>query len=120
MATLPSASNGLNLDEQGEWFEDADPIITLRFIEYGGDNHISRWLLVQKESSTTICEPEFRRIGSYDRAPNQAYPPKSHQIFANPICTVPRGMTGGSAQCDVSFQRSSSGFEVIATSTCYH
>ncbi len=98
--------NKLDGSEQGQWFEDAEPITSIRFVNHESRNQTRHWILVQKESSTTICEPILDRIGAFAETPGSLAVQKSYRIMANPICRIPRDKTGGGPQCDVSFNPS--------------
>ncbi|KAK0674708.1 RNA polymerase I-specific transcription initiation factor RRN6-like protein, partial [Cercophora samala] len=97
---------------EGEWCQDATPISLIKFAinasgsknKQGKSVDAIRWLLVQKETSTTICEPELRDLPMPTAGLATASGPTS-QIFINPLATIPISQTGGSRQTDVCFIR---------------
>ncbi|KAK4644892.1 hypothetical protein QC761_308930 [Podospora bellae-mahoneyi] len=97
---------------EGEWCQDATPISLVKFAinasgsknKQGKSVDMIRWLLVQKESSTTICEPEVRDLPMPTPGLATTSSPTS-QIFINPLATIPISQTGGSPQTDVCFIR---------------
>ncbi|KAK0747502.1 RNA polymerase I-specific transcription initiation factor RRN6-like protein [Apiosordaria backusii] len=98
----------------GEWCQDGVPISMIKFAisssgkksKKGKTDDTIRWLLVQKETSTTICEPEVRDLPMPTSGMATGSGPTS-QIFINPLATIPMARTGGSPQTDVCFIRQS-------------
>ncbi|KAK4172555.1 RNA polymerase I-specific transcription initiation factor RRN6-like protein [Triangularia setosa] len=97
---------------EGEWCQDAVPISLIKFAisasgsknKQGKSIDTIRWLLVQKESSTTIYEPEVRDLPMPTPGLAAASGPAS-QIFINPLATIPITQTGGNPQTDLCFIR---------------
>ncbi|GAP88992.1 putative RNA polymerase i-specific transcription-initiation factor rrn6 [Rosellinia necatrix] len=61
----------------------------------------TRWLAVQRDSGTTILQPEYRRAPADDGLANDAL-----RIAPNPLFHLSKEQTGGSAHSDVSFNPS--------------
>ncbi|KAK4202543.1 RNA polymerase I-specific transcription-initiation factor-domain-containing protein [Triangularia verruculosa] len=97
---------------EGDWCQDALPISLIKFaVNASGSKNSKgravdtiRWLLVQKETSTTICGPEVRDLPMPTPGIATESGPAS-QIFINPLVTIPMTQTGGSPQTDVCFIR---------------
>lgn len=81
----------------GEWCQDSAPITLIKFALDPRKHDPIRWLIVQKETSTTVCEPELRSIAEQVEGLGPG------QLFANPLFTIRSDQTGGSSQSDVSF-----------------
>ncbi|KAK5660763.1 hypothetical protein OQA88_12129 [Cercophora sp. LCS_1] len=92
----------LNPRLTGEWTQDSLPITLIKFALDGAKYDPIRWLIVQRASSTTICEPELRIISTKytELSGKDSF---SSQIIANPLFTINSGQTGGVAHSDAAF-----------------
>ncbi|KAK3680721.1 RNA polymerase I-specific transcription initiation factor RRN6-like protein [Podospora appendiculata] len=89
---------------EGDWCQDSLPILMIKFAHDPSPQNSIRWLLVQKATSTTVYEPELRRLPV--KVPQHVKKPtmESARIFANPLFTIRQDQTGGSSHSDVAFQ----------------
>ncbi|KAK3321449.1 RNA polymerase I-specific transcription initiation factor RRN6-like protein [Cercophora scortea] len=89
---------------EGDWCQDSLPILMIKFAHDPSPHNPIRWFLVQKATSTTVYEPELRRIplkvSEHVKKPTQG----SAQIFANPLFTICQDQMGGGSHSDVAFQ----------------
>ncbi|KAK0705232.1 RNA polymerase I-specific transcription-initiation factor-domain-containing protein [Lasiosphaeris hirsuta] len=81
---------------RGEWCQDGLPITLIKFSLSPKKYDPIRWLVVQKQTSTTVCEPELRSLAEKVEGSGPA------QLFANPLFTIRSDQTGGSSHSDVS------------------
>ncbi|KAK5631252.1 hypothetical protein RRF57_006966 [Xylaria bambusicola] len=120
-----SANNVLRLArlDQGRWTWPQEPNIAARLVELAPENPAlwiddddvgpirrvkcivdlkpyspTRWVAVQRDSGTTIFQPEYRKA-SVDGSSRR----ESSRIAANPLFYISREQTGGSTHSDVSF-----------------
>ncbi|KAH8899530.1 DUF1000-domain-containing protein [Thozetella sp. PMI_491] len=92
-----------------DWFEDAEPILSIKFITDIRGDEATRWMVVQKASSTVLLRPEIRRTSAYDEESGIFSRQDPYWIYANPTCSISKEETGGDAHCDVAFNPSSPG-----------
>lgn len=87
----------------GSWRSDGTPISQIKFASKLKEFNSIRWLVVQRESSTTIFEPELRNkpISGMASILGQQISTAEH-IAINPIVTITRDSTGGESHCDFS------------------
>jgi RNA polymerase I-specific transcription initiation factor RRN6 len=97
----------LSKTQQGEWAEDGAAITNIRFAVDSRRYDPIRWVMVQKETGTTVFEPEVvllpyasnvsegQHIQALAKGPSHVSPNRLFMINAN--------ATGGSPQLDVSF-----------------
>lgn len=89
---------------QGFWCHDGVPISQIKFATKRKKYDNTRWLIVQRSTSTTIFEPQLRKTPLNDPA-SRCYldSGKPSHIAANPIITLTKDTTGGDSQCDFAF-----------------
>lgn len=91
--------------DQGWWIGKGSPIQQLCFAEAEGEP--STWLAIRYAGATTILRPLLRRLpvpATFLNGPGSSrkcFP--SSRIDANPILSLPVGLTGGAPHADVSF-----------------
>ncbi|KAI1817105.1 hypothetical protein GGS20DRAFT_534577 [Poronia punctata] len=78
--------------------EDVGPIRRVKCLVDLKQYNPTRWLAVQRDSGTTICQPEYRPVSEDDNLERN-----SSRIAANPLFHLPRDQTGGAVHSDVSF-----------------
>ncbi|KAK1832677.1 RNA polymerase I-specific transcription initiation factor RRN6-like protein [Podospora conica] len=104
----PDVRVSLNALDHGisvEWFQDVLPITTIKFASDIRKWAPIRWLIVQKASSTTLLEPEVKRVATFDGAfRSGSSQPRSSRLSANPLFTIRAFETGGRSQTGVSFR----------------
>lgn len=85
----------------GSWSGDGSPITQIKFVTKPKQFDSMRWVVVQKETSTTIFEPELRakpttrKASILDRQTATA-----EHIAVNPVLTLTAASTDGHAHCD--------------------
>lgn len=97
----------LSKTQQGEWAEDGAPITNIRFAVDSRPYDPIRWVMVQKETGTTVFEPEVVLLpyasnvseGQHIRALAKG---PSH-VSPNRLFMIKTSSTGGSPHLDVSF-----------------
>lgn len=88
---------------QGSWCSDGSPLLQIKFATKLKQFDNIRWLIVQKETSTTIFEPELRAkpVAGNISALGSNLGAAGH-IATNPLVTITTEATGGQSQCDFS------------------
>lgn len=91
---------------EGDWCQDSVPISLIKFVNDSKKYDQVRWLIVQKPTSTTVCEPELRKlpVQSSSSIPSTSSP--LTQLVANPLFTITSDRCGGGSHSDVSFNLS--------------
>jgi len=90
--------------EEGHWCGDSVPIRQIKFALHRKSRSQSRWLLVQTAAATTVFEPVLHRVPTGDQHSSCGYFAQGPSYIAmNRILTLAADQTGGSPQCDVSF-----------------
>lgn len=86
---------------QGSWCSDGSPLSRMKFAMKPRQYDNMRWLIAQKETSTTIFEPEImaRPVTESNSVLDPALGAASH-IAMNPIVTLTADVTDGKAHCD--------------------
>ncbi|KAK3955484.1 RNA polymerase I-specific transcription initiation factor RRN6-like protein [Pseudoneurospora amorphoporcata] len=88
---------------EGDWCQDSVPISLIKFVNYSKKYDQVRWLIVQKPTSTTVCEPELRKLpvqSSFSVEPSSS---TLTQLVANPLFAITSDRSGGGSHSDVSF-----------------
>ncbi|KAF4910464.1 hypothetical protein CGCF415_v005228 [Colletotrichum fructicola] len=99
----------LNVDQQDReetvlWSSDGAPILQLKPALSLVRFEPTRWLLVQKRTSTTVLQPEYHRIPVSERRPGiDKAVERPSRINPKPILTITSEQTGGFPHSDVSF-----------------
>lgn len=88
---------------EGDWCQDSVPISLIRFVNDSKKYDQVRWLIVQKPTSTTVCEPELRKLPVQTSSSVQPSSSTLTQLVANPLFTINSDRTGGGSHSDVSF-----------------
>lgn len=89
-----------NFQFSGELCEDSQPITLLAFALHGTHRNPIRWLIMQKVSSTTICEPELTAVTTFT-GPLKA----TARILPTPLSTIRSNQTGGAPHAHFSFKK---------------
>ncbi|KIL85672.1 hypothetical protein FAVG1_11167 [Fusarium avenaceum] len=106
----PSVIDPDDPDEEVIWASDGLPISQVKFATSLSRYDAVRWLIVQKQTSTTILHPEYHKVPVAQSSTSSLnIQPRLSRIDPNPILTIPHQMTGGNAQLDVAFNPSSKG-----------
>lgn len=98
-----SVIDPMDQDDELIWGSDGLPISQIKFATSVSRAESIRWLLVQKQTSTTILHPEYHKIPkteswSYDKTQQ-----KLSRISPNVAVTLDHHETGGNAHSDVAF-----------------
>ncbi|KAI5458102.1 RNA polymerase I-specific transcription-initiation factor-domain-containing protein [Mariannaea sp. PMI_226] len=91
-------------EEEAIWASDGLPISQIKFATGRTYHGAIRWLLVQKQTSTTILQPLYHKIPVAQRDSHDLNVVKRlSRIDPNPIITLSHKQTGGNAHVDVAF-----------------
>ncbi|CAG7558465.1 unnamed protein product [Fusarium equiseti] len=98
-------------EEEAIWISDGLPISQVKFATSLSRYEAVRWLIVQKQTSTTILNPEYHKVpvAQSSIADFNTQQPRLSRINPNPILVIPHKMTGGNAQMDVAFNPNAKG-----------
>lgn len=100
----------VNKEAEATWAVDG---LSIRQVKFAGNrlqDETHRWLLVQKETATTILRPEYRQIPSASNQTADSFiRERPSLINPNPLFTIRHHQTGGSAHSDVAFLSTASG-----------
>ncbi|KAI1293300.1 RNA polymerase I-specific transcription initiation factor RRN6-like protein [Xylaria venustula] len=89
-------------EEPAVWIdEDVGPIRRVKCIVDLRRYNPTRWLAVQRDSGTTIFQPEYRKVPA-----GGGLGKNTSRIAANPLFRLSREQTGGNSHSDVSFNPS--------------
>ncbi|KAK3345071.1 RNA polymerase I-specific transcription initiation factor RRN6-like protein [Neurospora tetraspora] len=88
---------------EGDWCQDSVPISLIKFVNDSKKYDQIRWLIVQKPTSTTVCEPELRKLPVQCSSFIQPSSSTLTQLVANPLFTITSDRSGGGSHSDVSF-----------------
>ncbi|KJZ77094.1 hypothetical protein HIM_03415 [Hirsutella minnesotensis 3608] len=92
-------------EEEATWNPDAVPILQVKAAIWASQFDSIRWILVQKSTSTTILQPEYRpSLMPNSQEDDSAIHHRSSFISPSPILTLKHDRTGGNAHSDVSFK----------------
>lgn len=88
---------------QGSWCSDGSPLLQIKFATKLKQFGNIRWLIAQKETSTTIFEPELnaKPVAGTNSALGTELGTAGH-IATNALVTITTDATGGPSQCDFS------------------
>lgn len=92
---------------EGDWCQDSVPISLIKFVNDSKKYDQIRWLVVQKPTSTTVCEPELRKLPVQNPSSTQTSSSTLTQLVANPLFTITSDRSGGGSHSDVSFNPNS-------------
>ncbi|KAK3186645.1 hypothetical protein K4F52_004686 [Lecanicillium sp. MT-2017a] len=99
-----SVVDPLDTAEEVTWACDGLPITQVKYAEGLSNQDYVRWIFVQRQTSTTVLQPEYSPV---PLSGNQADDAASHQIPSyiqpNPILTLQHSDTGGNAHSDIVF-----------------
>lgn len=86
---------------QGSWCSDGSPLSQIKFATKLRPFDNMRWIVAQKETSTTIFDPELRAnpVTGLNSVQDPALGAASH-VAMNPIVMLTADITGGKAHCD--------------------
>ncbi|KAJ4186151.1 hypothetical protein NW767_004812 [Fusarium falciforme] len=98
-------------DEEAIWASDGLPISQVKFATSLTRYDAVRWVIVQKQTSTTILQPEYHKVpvAQPPTADLDAQQQRLSRIDPNPIVTLSHKKTGSNAQVDVAFNPNSKG-----------
>ncbi|KAF4450737.1 rna polymerase i-specific transcription-initiation factor rrn6 [Fusarium austroafricanum] len=98
-------------EEEAIWASDGLPISQVKFATSLTRYDAIRWLVVQKQTSTTILHPEYHKVPVAQPSASDlnVHASRLSRIDPNPILTISHKMTGGNAQVDVAFNPNSKG-----------
>ncbi|KAL6864428.1 RNA polymerase I-specific transcription-initiation factor domain-containing protein [Trichoderma novae-zelandiae] len=89
-------------DAETMWTNDGLPIRQIKFAGNRLQDDTLRWLLIQKETATTVLRPEFRKVLTTSNQPmSSLIRERPSLINPNPLLTIPHNQTGGVAHSDV-------------------
>lgn len=99
-----------NKEAEATWANDGLPIRQIKFAGNRLQDDTPRWLLIQKETATTILRPEFRHIPTTsNQSMSNLIRERPSLINPNPLLTIQYHQTGGSAHSDVALLTTASG-----------
>ncbi|VUC35104.1 unnamed protein product [Clonostachys rosea] len=100
-----SVIDPVDQDDELIWESDGLPISQVKYLTSSGSRYGAiRWIIVQKETSTVILQPEYQPIPlNTGRKASSGQGQSSSRISANPILTLWHHETGGNAHADVTF-----------------
>lgn len=90
-------------EEEATWASDGLPISQIKFATSLTRYNPARWLIVQKQTSTVILQPEYHNVPIADSQPEQTLRQAPSRIDPNPLLTLSHHQTGGNAHSDVAF-----------------
>ncbi|KAH7320909.1 RNA polymerase I-specific transcription-initiation factor-domain-containing protein [Stachybotrys elegans] len=91
-------------EEQVLWESDGLSICQIKFVAYDSPAQTLRWLLVQKQTSTMLLQPEYHTIPVAPKGISNALSEQQpSRINPNLLVTISHHETGGNAHSDVSF-----------------
>ncbi|PTB63816.1 hypothetical protein BBK36DRAFT_1143524 [Trichoderma citrinoviride] len=89
-------------DAETIWTNDGLPIRQIKSAGNRLQDDTLRWLLVQKETATTILRPELRQIPTTSNQPSSTLiRERPSLINPNPLLSIPHAQTGGRPHSDV-------------------
>ncbi|KAF4990489.1 hypothetical protein FDECE_14354 [Fusarium decemcellulare] len=99
-----------DVDEEVIWSSDGLPISQVKFATSHTRYDVVRWLIVQKQTSTTILQPEYHKVPvSQTSTGDDGFQQRLSRIDPNSVATLSHKKTGGNAQVDVAFNPNSKG-----------
>ncbi|KAJ4261574.1 hypothetical protein NW762_007005 [Fusarium torreyae] len=107
----PSVIDPDDPDEEVIWASDGLPISQVKFATSLSRYDAVRWLIVQKQTSTTILRPEYHKVPVAQSSTSSLdlQQQRLSRIDPNPIATLSHKQTGGNAQIDIAFNPNSKG-----------
>ena len=99
---LPVVDHDVEVDEV-VWSSDGLPITQVQFVTSTTAGSTTRWLLVQKQTSTMMFRPQFSRVPKTKSASYQSAGSTLSRIDPNHILTLSHRQTGGNAHVDLAF-----------------
>ena len=93
----------MDADDEVIWTGDGLPISRIKFVTSIAANVSLRWLVVQKETSTTILCPEYHKIQVAENKSYVRLQQSLSRVQPNPLITIGHQETGGNAHSDVAF-----------------
>lgn len=91
-------------EDEVVWASDGLPVSQIKFATSSSRYEPLRWLLVQKQTSTTILQPEYHKVPIARKTENDFYSvQKPSRIDPNPVLTISHKQTGGNAHVDAAF-----------------
>lgn len=99
-------------EEEVIWASDGLPISQVKFATSLTRYDAVRWLLVQKQTSTTILQPEYHKV-PVAQAERDRFGERQglSRINPKPLATLSHKETGGNAQVDVAFNPGAKGHQ---------
>ncbi|KAF7544354.1 hypothetical protein G7Z17_g10008 [Cylindrodendrum hubeiense] len=97
-------------EEEAFWISDGLTISQVKFATSLTRYDAVRWLLVQKQTSTTILQPEYHKVPVTQKEHAELYvEQRPSRIDPNLLVTLSHKQTGGNAHTDVAFNPSVKG-----------
>ncbi|EHK16012.1 uncharacterized protein TRIVIDRAFT_39243 [Trichoderma virens Gv29-8] len=92
------------------WTNDGLPIRQIKFAGNHSQDDAPRWLMIQKETATTILKPEFRQVPTTsNQSTSSLIRERPSLINPNLLLAIQYHQTGGSAHSDVALFTTASG-----------
>lgn len=98
-----SVIDPMDQDDELIWRSDGLPISQIKFAKSVSRSESIRWLLVQKQTSTSILHPEYHKIPQTESWSYEKTQQKLSRISPNATVTLGHRETGGNAHSDVAF-----------------
>ena len=92
-----------DLEDEAIWPSDGLPISQIKFVQRIVEHDTSRYIIVQKETSTVVLQPYHRRLPVPEKGSYYSTSRGASRIDPNPIVTLTHNQTGGNAHSDVVF-----------------
>ena len=91
-----------NKEEEIIWAENALPITTIKFASSANKQNTTRWIFVQKQTSTTILQPQYLEVPIAHGAPDESNDITTPScIDPCPVLAISHKETGGNTHVDV-------------------
>ena len=107
-----SVVDPVDREEETIWASDGLPITQIKYVEGLSNQDYVRWVIVQKQTSTTVLQPEYHPIPLSTNRPKEdsAHHLPSH-VQPHPVVTLQHSETGGNAHSDVAFSPAAFGHD---------
>ncbi|EGX88853.1 RNA polymerase I-specific transcription initiation factor RRN6-like protein [Cordyceps militaris CM01] len=100
-----SVIDPLQGEKEVTWATDGLPITQVKYVQGLSNQFNVQWLLVQKETSTTVLQPEYHHVPITDAQimDGSIIATSATSVKPNPILTISHSDTGGNAHSDIVF-----------------
>lgn len=92
-----------DFEDEAIWTSDGLPISQIKFAARTVEHNTLRYIIVQRETSTVILQPQYRKIPVLEKATYHSLSTGVSRIDPNPIISLTHHQTGGNAHSDVVF-----------------